>query len=165
MISRGLGVFEADGDGDDANEEGEDCLDSGDLPPVAVAVRDSIRGNNSSTAAHGAVTSDGGIRPAGIASPPLIGKNTTATHTDASLFRSNSPRSGRNNTSSPSPTTPGSRSSARSPAGRPRIELRGGDIFSDSTRIDDTLQCPRCKQEYPTQNHLDFLDHVDKCCD
>ena len=165
MISRGLGVYEADGDGDDANEEGEDCLDSGDLPPVAIAVRDSVRGTNSNTTAHGALTTDGRVTPVGITSPPLFGKNTTSTHSDASLFRSNSPRSGRNNTGSPSPTTSASRSSARSPSGRPRVELNRGDMFSDSSRMDDTLQCPRCKQEYPTQNHADFLDHVDKCCD
>ena len=159
-------MYEADGDGDDANEEGEDCLDSGDLSPVAIAVRDTVRGINSSTAAHGAITTDGNVSNAGIVQPPLFGKNTTSTHADSSLFRSNTTRPSNNNASLPGSTYNVSRSNARSPIGNTKGDL-GGDMFSDSGKLDtvDTLQCPRCRKEYPTQNHVDFLDHVDKCCD
>lgn len=161
-------MYEADGDGDDVNEEGEDCLDSGDVPPVAISVRDSVRGLGGSTSAHGSVVTDGSPSPSGIVNPPpLFGKNTTSTHADSSLFRGNTSRPSNNNAGSLSPSSTSSRSNARSPSGRQRADL-SGDLFSDSGRIDtvdDTLQCPRCKKEYPTQNHMDFLDHVDKCCD
>ena len=143
-------MYEADGDGDDApGEEGEDCIDSGD---IAMALRDSMRG---STTAHGSITTDGAVSPPQAKNPPpLFGNNTSSTHEDSSLFR------GEGKSAAPSFRAPDS-------SRRSEIEL-GGDLLSDSGRHDthdDTLQCPRCKKEYPTQNHVDFLDHVDKCCD
>ncbi len=155
LISRGLGVYEADGDGDDNMAEGEDCLDSGDLPPAALAVRDAARG--ASTSAHGSIASDSVPAP-----PLLIGKNTSSTHVDNSLFRA-----GGNSVHSTSEVPATSRAQTLGAGPRQDVELRG-DVFSDSGRsdtLDDTLQCPRCKKGYPTRNHVDFLDHVDKCCD
>ena len=170
LIGRGLGVYEADGDGD-AEGEGEDCLDGVNIPPpVAIPVRDSGLTRGSGTTAHGATTSDSTISH--IANPPLFGKNTLSTHAESSLFRDNSAPQQRNNAYSEARSNAGlfgSRTTVRTGGAFPGAGHRelGSDVFTDGshTDSDDTLQCPRCKQEYPTQSHGDFLDHVDKCCD
>jgi len=33
-----------------------------------------------------------------------------------------------------------------------------------SSSRDDALQCPRCKKEYPAEEHNGFLEHIDECC-
>ncbi len=151
-----MGVYEADGDG---GEEGEDCLDSGDVPPVAVEVRDTLRG---STMAHGSIVTDSARSPSNAA-PKLLGQNSSSTHVEKSLFRA-----GANNNAAPTyPTPPVRRGRGSSNRGQQHEIALGDeeDLFAESAKADDTLQCPRCKKEYPTQNHVHFLDHVDKCCD
>ena len=29
---------------------------------------------------------------------------------------------------------------------------------------DDTLQCPKCRSDFPANSHKEFLEHIDECC-
>lgn len=51
-----------------------------------------------------------------------------------------------------------------SPIGPPVSAQGTGIPIGPRVVPDDTLQCPKCRSDFPANSHKEFLEHIDECC-